>query len=196
MQPHALLINLVTTTSVENTISGMEYPALTTLNGQPTYEAINKIRREINANASDVDSHQGSINGHLVQIMLPATYLTVSATSFITPPNPGPLPPRPCNLFPRQWEDMKLTHQRGLDEYTTSNNLDKAINQQVIKAITDPIFLKPLENHISGYSGVSTRSMIQFLFDAYGNITPLQLDANDKMTKEQWDPSTPIIYLF
>jgi hypothetical protein len=38
--------------------------------------------------------------------------------------------------------------------------------------------------------------MIQFLFSAYGNITPLQLDANDKMMKEQWDPSTPIIYLF
>jgi hypothetical protein len=38
--------------------------------------------------------------------------------------------------------------------------------------------------------------VIQFLFDAYINITPLQLDANDKMMKEQWDPSTPIIYLF
>jgi hypothetical protein len=38
--------------------------------------------------------------------------------------------------------------------------------------------------------------MIQFLFDDYGNITPLQLDANDKMMKEQWDPSAPIIYMF
>jgi hypothetical protein len=34
------------------------------------------------------------------------------------------------------------------------------------------------------------------MFNAYGNITPLQLDANDTMMKEQWDPSTPIIYLF
>jgi hypothetical protein len=38
--------------------------------------------------------------------------------------------------------------------------------------------------------------MIQFLVNSYGNITPLQLDANDKMIKEQWDPSTPIICLF
>jgi hypothetical protein len=38
--------------------------------------------------------------------------------------------------------------------------------------------------------------MIQFLFDAYGNITPIQLDANYKMMKEQWGPSTPIFYLF
>jgi hypothetical protein len=89
-----------------------------------------------------------------------------------------------------------LTHQRGLDEYTTSNKLDKAIKQQVIKAISDPIFLKPLENHISSYSWVSAQPMIQFLFDVYSNITLLQLDYNDKMMKEQWDTSTPIIYLF
>jgi hypothetical protein len=63
-------------------------------------------------------------------------------------------------------------------------------------AIKDPIFLKPIENHITGFSGVAARTMLQYLLNAYGNITPQQLDANDKMMKEQWDPSTPIIYLF
>jgi hypothetical protein len=38
--------------------------------------------------------------------------------------------------------------------------------------------------------------MLQFLFDAYGNITHLKLDENDKMMKDQWDPSIPISYLF
>jgi hypothetical protein len=70
------------------------------------------------------------------------------------------------------------------------------VKQQIIKAIVDPIFLKPLENHITGYSWVTARAMIQFLFNPYGNITPLQLDANYKIMKEQWDPSNPIIYLF
>jgi hypothetical protein len=91
---------------------------------------------------------------------------------------------------------MKLTHQRGVDEYTTSNNLDKAVTQQIIKVITGPISLEPLENHITGYFRGSAPAMIQFLFDAYGNITPLQLDANDKLMKEQLDPLIPIIYLF
>jgi hypothetical protein len=128
--------------------------------------------------------------------MLPAAYLTVLAAPFTTPPNPGPLPPRPANLFPQQWEDVKATHKQGIDEYTTSNNLDKSVKKQIIKAIVDPIFLNPLENHFSGYSRVTTRAMIQFLFNSYGNITQLQLDANYKMMKEQWDPSTPIIYVF
>jgi hypothetical protein len=38
--------------------------------------------------------------------------------------------------------------------------------------------------------------MLHYLFNAYGNIIPLKLDATDTMMKEQWDPSTSIIYLF
>jgi hypothetical protein len=83
-----------------------------------------------------------------------------------------------------------------LEEHNTSNNFDKAIKQQIARAIKDPIFLKPLENHITGFSRVTVRTMLQYLFNAYINITPQQLDVNDKMMKEQWDPSTPIFYLF
>jgi hypothetical protein len=119
--------------------------------------------------------------------MSPATNLTVSAAAFTTPPNPGQLPPRPGNMFPQQWEDMKLTHKRGVYELNTSNNIDKAFKQQIMKSLTDPIFVKPLENHISGYSRVTARVVIHFIFDAYANITPFQLDANDKMMNEQWD---------
>jgi hypothetical protein len=48
-----------------------------------------------------------------------------------------------------------------LDEFTTANNFDKAIKQQIVKAIKNPIFLKPLENHITGFSRVSARAMLQ-----------------------------------
>jgi hypothetical protein len=65
-----------------------------------------------------------------------------------------------------------------------------------IKAVQDPIFLKPIENHITGFSRITARTMLQYLFNAYGNSILLQLDANETMMKEQWDPSTPIIYHF
>jgi hypothetical protein len=83
-----------------------------------------------------------------------------------------------------------------LDEYNTSNNFDKAIKQQIVRAIKDPIFLKHIDNHITGLSWVTARTMLHNLFNAYGNITPQHIDVNYKMMKEQWDPSTPIIYLF
>jgi hypothetical protein len=81
----------------------------------------------------------------------------VTATPYNNPPNPGPIPPRPSAVFPKQWEDTKAAHKRALDEHNSSNNFDKAIKQQIIKAIQDPIFLKSIENHIGGFSRVAAR---------------------------------------
>jgi hypothetical protein len=83
--------------------------------------------------------------------MTPETYLMVTATPYNNLPNPGPLPPRPAAVFPQQWEDTKAAHKRALDKYNTSNNFDKAIKQQIVRAIKYPIFLKPIENHITGF---------------------------------------------
>jgi hypothetical protein len=183
-------------TSVEGIISGMDYQTLTAIKGSPNYDNINTIRRQIYANAASVESLRGGARGRLGQIMTGATYLTVIATLNTNLPNPGPLPPRPAAAFPAQWNNTNAAHKRALDEYNTSHNLDKAIKQQIVKAVKDPIFLKPIENHITGFSRVTARTMLEYLFNAYGNITPLQPDVNDTMMKEQWDPFTPIIYLF
>jgi hypothetical protein len=92
--------------------------------------------------------------------MKPETYLTVTSTPYTNLPNPGPLPPRPAAVFPQQWEDRKAAHKRALDEYNTSTNFDKAIKQQIVRAIKYPIFLKTVENHITGFSRVTARTML------------------------------------
>jgi hypothetical protein len=85
--------------------------------------------------------------------MTPATYLPVTAiaTPYKKPPNPWPQPPQPPALFPQQCDDIKAAHKRSLDEFNTSNNFDKAIKYQIIKAVKYSIFLKPIENHITGF---------------------------------------------
>jgi hypothetical protein len=167
-------------TSVDAIISGMEYQNLTTIKGRMNYENINTIHRQIYANATSVESLRGGAHGHLGQITTVATYLMVPATTYNNLTNPCPLPPRPVAAFPAQWDGTKVAHKRALDEYNTSHNLDKAINQQIIKAVKEPIFLKPIENHITGFSRVTARTMLQYLFSANGNITPFN-----------WMPMTP-----
>jgi hypothetical protein len=183
-------------TSVEDIVSGMEYQELTAIKGRPNYENVNTVHRQIYANAASVESLRGGPHGHLGQIMTSEKYLTVTATPYNIPPNPGLLPPRPAAVSPQQWEDTKAAHKRALDEYNTSNIFYKAIKQHIVRAIKDAIFLKPLENQITGFSRLTACTMLQYLFNAYGNITPQQIDVNDKMMKEKWDPSTPIIYTF
>jgi hypothetical protein len=48
-------------------------------------------------------------------------------------------------------------YKRALDEFNTFNNFYKSIKQQIIKAVKDPIFFKPIENHITGLSRVTAR---------------------------------------
>jgi hypothetical protein len=151
----------------------MEYQTLTEIKGRQNYERINTIHRQIYTNTASIDSLRGGAHGHLGQIMTTATYLTVTATPYNNPPNPGPQPPRPLALLPLQWDAMKAAHKRHLDEFNTSNNFDKAIKHQIIKAVQDPIFLKPIENHITGFSRITARTMLHYLFNAYGNITPM-----------------------
>jgi hypothetical protein len=42
--------------TVEDIVSGMEYQELTAIQGRPNYENVNKIRRQIYANAASGDS--------------------------------------------------------------------------------------------------------------------------------------------
>jgi hypothetical protein len=151
-------------TSVEEIISGMEYQTLTAIKGRPNYETVNNIRRKIYDNAASVDLLRSVSHGHLGQGVIPVNYLTVTSTPCNNPSNSGPQPPRSPALFPQQWDDMKAAHKRSFDEFNTSDNFDKSIKPQIIKAAKDPVFLKPIKNH---------------------NIIPLQLDANDTMMKEQ-----------
>jgi hypothetical protein len=71
----------------------MEYKTLTAIKGRPNCEKSNTIHRQIYDNAASVESLRGGVHGHLGQIVTAATYLTVTATPYNNPPNPGPLPP-------------------------------------------------------------------------------------------------------
>jgi hypothetical protein len=149
----------------------IEYKTLAAIKGRPNYENINAFRRQIYANVVSVESIRGGVHGFLGQVVAPATYITLTATPYNNPPNPGPLPPRPPALFPQQWDDMKAAHKWPLDEFNTSNIFDKAIKQHIIKVVKDLIFLKPIENHITGFSRIKARTMLQYMFNSYGNIT-------------------------
>jgi hypothetical protein len=119
-------------TSVKDIVSGMEYQELTAITGRPHYKSINTIHRQIYDNAWSIESQRGGVHGLLGQIMTPDAYLKVTEKLYNNPPNPGPLSPCPPVVFPHQWADTKAADKRALDEYTMSNNFDKAIKQPLV----------------------------------------------------------------
>ena len=74
-----------------------QHPTVTSIAGEPAYDTVLRLKKEIQANAASVPCELGGgNNGYLGIVLRPAEYAKVSATAFNCPARPGPLviPPR------------------------------------------------------------------------------------------------------
>ena len=76
--------------TAETLKANFPYPQVGTINGFPTYEALDRLRQKICANASSVPSARGGgRHGHVGMCLDPAVYSTLSNSIFAPPVNPG-----------------------------------------------------------------------------------------------------------
>ena len=74
-----------------------QHPTVTSIVGEPAYDSILRLKKEIQANAASVPCEAGGgANGYLGLVLRPAEYMTVSVTPFVRPAHPGPLVVPPC----------------------------------------------------------------------------------------------------
>jgi hypothetical protein len=64
-------------------------------------------------------------------------------------------------------------HQERLGVWRKSNNVNMAIKQQLIGA-AEPMFLRALMHHQTGFASITTRALIVHLLTSYGRITPIE----------------------
>ena len=88
---------MMSTSSINYKDSYFEHPVLTAIRGEPTYETLHHLKKELKANARSVQTTLGGGNhGYLGMILTPAEYLRIASTDpFTRPPNPGVLFPNP-----------------------------------------------------------------------------------------------------
>jgi hypothetical protein len=70
--------------------TNFEYKDLTRIHGEPTFEALKTLSKELKANAQSVYSNLGGgQHGHLGIVLTPAAYGLISNTPYETPTHPG-----------------------------------------------------------------------------------------------------------
>jgi hypothetical protein len=77
------------------TATGFNYPhrVLTPIKETPGYSSLQKMQKELYANAQAMHSNAGDGNhGHLALVMPDADYLALAGETFIVPQHPGILP--------------------------------------------------------------------------------------------------------
>ena len=68
--------------------------------------------------------------------------------------------------------------------------------QKQIQDLMDEMYLKGIADHNISLVNVTIHDILKYLIDNYGNITPYDLEDNNKNMKEKWDATTPIEILF
>ena len=176
-------------------------PVLTpiaTITSPPTYATIRLAQTQLNSNATTVPSHEGDgIHGHLALTLKPAAYLLRSGgIPFIAPVNGPrqPVHPVPAGTAAQIAEINRVFYDNQAT-FRTYMETDKALRNQLIAAIPAD-YLRGLADPELGLGSVTCLTILSHLWDTWGAITQIELDANSLRMHTPWHPPTPIDKLF
>ena len=169
-----------------------EYKELTKIHGEPTYETIKEIEKEIKANAKSVRSSLGGGNfGHLGLVLSPDQYALISPTPFVRPDHPGTLV-IPSGSTAHMREAIRDAHNAAKSLFETVEAVEAALRQQLCSAI-DRKYLQAIRNRQSNSINMSIYDIFHtHLYRKYGKVTPNRLAEEEMRVKAMsYDPMDP-----
>ena len=164
---------------------------ITKITGEPNYESSKYLKNQLKANAASIPTTLGGGNhGYLGLILSPATYTTITATQFVEPIYPGQHPNVPDGTSAADTSTIVCRHKENLCQCREVKNVNTTLNNQLLSALDD-IYVHAMKDRHVGYMYQSIHTILQHLFDNYGNIIPLELEDNDTKMRATWDPNSP-----
>ena len=171
-----------------------EKAELTPICGEPTYSTLERLLKELKANASTVHSNLGGgAHGHLGLVISPASYRHLSATPFTRPAFPGTAAVIPPGSTQHAARTLRIQFDEALRVYHEVENVDKALKQQIVQAI-EPKYLDAVRNRTSDTITIPVFEVMEHLFNTYSEITPETFQTKEQEVKAlTFDPNTDSI---
>jgi hypothetical protein len=187
--------------TVEEVMASFPHPILPTVEGEPDYQTIHVTRKFLQENARAFDTHLGGGTlGHLGLIILDVSYSNIAPptaeapTLWETPNAPGRAPERTDGTA-AQISAARHVWEEDVQTYRTCTSVQQALKKQ-ISSVFDPMYLKILNDNMVTYANISSRDMLDHLFENYGKITAVDLEINFEHMRRAWDPQQPVETLF
>jgi hypothetical protein len=161
--------------------------------GIPTYDSLSRLKAQLKINAATIPTLRGGgTHGYLAIVVSDAIYAQISQVAFVLPTNPGAHPAIPQAPPPTAstQNEMVRIHAERLREFREYSTLQLALRRTLVAAI-DGIYLRSLRDPHIGYGNQTVRTILAFLFTAYGQITATDLAHNATKLHQVWNPSTP-----
>ena len=173
-----------------------EHKELKRIHGEPTFEILHQLEKDLKTNAHTVPSTLGGGRfGHLGLVLNPFKYSLLSNTPFQFPQHPGVyvvlqgLTRDEAHLHKERYEQqLALFHEVF--------GVQKALMNQIIEAI-EATYLDGLRSTLTNTINQPIYVVLQYLFSTYRRITPSDLaDYEDAIKKTIYNPAEPIINLY
>ena len=194
--PYLFFTNMITP-RVDYAATYFLYPKPTPIQGEPTYKALKRLKNELRANSSSVDSDLGGgDHGYLGLVLNEQEYSRVAPnTPFIAPMFPGPLNiPRGTDTIDAI--NIRKEHKRNLGLYRECREVEKALVRHITTAIESK-YLDYLKNPDTHLIEDDIPSVLQYLFDNYGKVpTRIVKEQEQEVLSTPFVPSDPMVTIF
>jgi hypothetical protein len=125
--------------TVKDVISSFPHPILPTVQGEPDYKTIHAIRKLLQANAREIDTHLGvGVLGHLGIIFSDADYAMVAPsttagyTIWVNLTSPGRAPENVDSGTAAQLSAARHVCEEAFLDVRTLNTVQQALKKQII----------------------------------------------------------------
>jgi hypothetical protein len=159
--------------TVEDFMESFPHPVLPAVQGDPDYQTIHATRKFLQANSRAIDTHLGGGTlGHLGLIISEASYAMISPTTdeeptlWVTPNSPGRAPATTDGTS-AQISAARHIWEEDVQTYRTCTSVQQALKKKII-SVFEPMYLDILNENMVGYANISSRGMLDHLFETYG----------------------------
>ena len=173
-----------------------EFPELTRIHGQPTFDSLTRLSDQLKSNAQSVISDLGGgSHGHLGLVLSPDEYATISPVPYVAPPHPGALQ-IPVGTAQHVAIRLKEEHRENIRVFRESLDVQQALIKQIVTAV-DEEYLQELRNETTNAITADIPTILAHLTLAYGEV-----DSEDLKKKEDdvlhytWNLNEPPADLF
>ena len=187
---------MTTAHSVDYRNNFFEITNLTRVHGEPSFESLRTLQRELLINAQCVHSDLGGgAHGHLGLVLSPQEYALHSNAAYRRPQHPGPLVIAPGTTL-HMANTFRDQHRERIRVFREVQGVEQALRQQLVTA-KEPQYLEAFRDTATGRISLPVYDLLRQLYQLYGRVTPQKLqDQEDKIRQMTYDPTNPIDGIF
>ena len=175
-----------------------KYKNPTPINDEPTHKALKRLKNELRANASSVDTDLGGgDHGYLGLVLTDPEYANINPAppAFIAPVFPGPLT-IPATATAVQAVQARETHNEQIRVYRECKNVEKALLRHLQSAIENR-YIEHLVNEDTGLIDDDIPTVLEYLFTNYGKVSSEEVKEKEaEVLNISFNPADPMVTIY